>query len=86
MLHIILDDADRTLHVTWHVGQSMPIAYANVPLVREIQADNDELDRIRRQISNVPTCNQRVVRWFGDDARFIVANLDYSPPKLIYPT
>ncbi len=40
----------------------------------EVQADGDELEKIRRNFSNIPMSSARVVRWHGDIARFIVSN------------
>ena len=41
----------------------------------EVQADGDELELIRRDFSNIPMTTSRVVRWEGDIAAFIVANI-----------
>lgn len=42
----------------------------------EIQADGHELEHILTNIKGIRTApNKRVVRWFGDEARFILANL-----------
>jgi hypothetical protein len=40
-----------------------------------VQADGDELEEIKNKIENIPFTVGRVQRWFGDDAKFIVANL-----------
>jgi len=45
--------------------------------VVSVSADGDELEKIRREITGIPMSTKRVVTWFGDDARFIVANLNY---------
>ena len=66
----------------WHVGKPHPIRTENgcafsLCDVESVQADGDELAYIL-QNPNIP-CKQftvvtRVVTYFGDDARFIVAN------------
>lgn len=44
--------------------------------VLEIQADGDELEVIYDSFANLPRpTKQRVVRWFGETAAFIVHNL-----------
>jgi hypothetical protein len=42
----------------------------------EVQADGHELGKIGRQIAGIPTTGHRVVRWHGDFAKFIIANLE----------
>jgi hypothetical protein len=60
----------------WHVGQPNPINFHNVNKVVEVQADGDELLFIATQFRNIPMAlKPSVVRWFGDDAKFIAANL-----------
>ncbi len=44
----------------------------NIFLVMSVQADGDELEKCIRMTGKNP--EQRVARFFGDDARFIVAN------------
>ena len=41
-----------------------------------VQADGHELEKIRQQFQNIPMTNNRVVRWTGNHARFIIENLD----------
>ena len=40
-----------------------------------VQADGDELEKIRKNFTSLPMTNARVVRWHGDFAKFIVANI-----------
>ena len=40
--------------------------------VISVQADGDELEAIYDICSNIPTSKSRVVRWYGDDAKFIL--------------
>lgn len=63
----------NTYESTWHVGQKLN--YINPLDVRMVQADGDELEEIKNKIENIPFTVGRVQRWFGDDAKFIVANL-----------
>ena len=59
----------------------VPFAPARIPtLVNEeidyIQADCDELDYINNEFRNLPNpIHKRVVRWYGEMARFIYQNL-----------
>lgn len=43
--------------------------------VESVQADGHELEYIQNRFTNLPTVNNRVVRWYGDYAKFIVGNL-----------
>lgn len=60
---------------TWHVGEPLPLnddfIYDSVAM---IQVDGDELDAVAHLGVQVPT-GLRVVSWFGDQAKFIVAAL-----------
>ena len=42
--------------------------------VIEVQLDGHELQRAEELFSNLPQSRNRVVRWFGDHAKFIIAN------------
>lgn len=68
MLYIV--DKFRT-EWPWHVNSSVPVRAQDVI---EVQADGDELDYIRSRVTMNNDSNRRVIRWFGDDAKFIVAN------------
>lgn len=41
----------------------------------EVQADEHELEVLLAHFQNLPRCNNRVQRWHGEFARFIVNNL-----------
>jgi len=63
----------------WHIGEQNPFQHrhAEIERVIEVQADGDELAYIYNKFNNLPTMPlRRVVRWFGDHAKFIAANLD----------
>ncbi len=74
MLSIV---GDGDLCLVWHVGQKNPVEYLDVPKVTEVQADGHELEYIYENFTDLPhLSNGRVVRWFGDHARFIAGNID----------
>lgn len=52
---------------TWHIGCACP----DLICVYEVQADCDELEYIRRNFTNIPFHNGRVVKWTGEFATFI---------------
>jgi len=71
-------------HFSWHIGDgSLKEVVENSPGAGSItdvvmvQADGDELSAIVHQIQNIPRAraSARVTAWYGDDAKFIVANL-----------
>jgi hypothetical protein len=73
----------HTGYIDWHVGYSLPRIS---PLdIEFIQADGDELDYVVRLFTpirdgvsrpcTIPVPRQRVVRWYGDIARTIYANI-----------
>lgn len=43
--------------------------------IQSIQADEHELTHILDNVKHIPRTTQRVQKWFGDDAKFIVAYL-----------
>ena len=43
--------------------------------VAEVLADGTELEEVLLKIEGIPKCLKRVQTWYGDDARYIVANL-----------
>lgn len=63
---------------SWHIGEKIIMQYETISQVDEVQADCDELEYIKSNFTNLPMSNSRVVRWFGDHARFIVAHLPRS--------
>lgn len=72
MLYVVLKEGKG--EKPWHLGESVP---NNSPdMVREIQADGDELAYIKRNFTNIPYHNYRpVITWYGEMAQFIFANL-----------
>lgn len=49
----------------------------DVNFVVEVQADFTELDYIRAKFKNLPDCPEnQTMRWYGETARFIHANLE----------
>jgi hypothetical protein len=65
---------------TWHVGEyNIKLTSSDLSRVSCVQADGDELDYILRNFKNIPvSTNVTVVRWFGDVAKFIAANLPWK--------
>ena len=54
------------------------LKYSNIDLNSDyliVQADGHELEEILNKISNIKMSKNPVIRWFGDDAKFIIANL-----------
>ena len=75
MLFVAININGKKMEKSWHVGES-PISSEFIDYIEVIQADCDELEYIFKKFSNIPyVSNKRVVRWFGDHAKFIVGNL-----------
>jgi len=60
---------------TWHVGEPTNHLIFSAEKVIQVQASDDELATIRYHFPNLPITMGRVIKWFGDNAKFIVANL-----------
>lgn len=61
--------------VPFHVGQFMTHVVYDADSVLEVQADGDELAHILHTMDNLPySKTQSVQTWYGDHAKFIVAN------------
>jgi len=66
----------KTATATFHVNEDTTGLRQTAALVIGVQADCDELEFIRDHFNNLPIPNnKRVVSWYGDLAKFIVANL-----------
>jgi hypothetical protein len=76
MMFYACDKNGRTLY-HWHLGEEKPVnvSHVNIREVEEIQADGEELIEVLEKFSNIPRTTNRVQRWFGDLAKFIVSNL-----------
>ena len=79
MLYIVQKDGDVTTEHEWHIGEKNPLSLSGnsspyVAHVIEVQADGNELDHILTGWGNLAFRYGRVIRFFGDDAKFIVAN------------
>ena len=61
----------------WHVGMPFPLPFGtDIQGVVEVQADCDELNFVCEHFRDLPIrITRSTMRWFGDDAKFIVANL-----------
>lgn len=69
---------DYACQIEWHVGDSKPsFTVAEIAKVECVQADGDELAYLdSSKFVNLPmVLGIRVMRWFGNHAKFIVANL-----------
>ena len=77
MLCIMTRDARVVAEM--HVGQAVQFSLAEAFAVDVVQADGDELISLLGMFPNIhqPPAETRVVRWFGDEARFIAANLNH---------
>lgn len=71
------DDKDDCHASTWHVGGKPLDNTADPDKTIMVQADGHELEAICNQFTGLPKggVRQRVVKWYGDMAKFIVANL-----------
>ena len=71
------ESTGTTITHTWHTGCPVPPEYDGKAEVCKLQADGDELDFILYSFVNIPhpVNSQKVVKWHGDMARFIVDNL-----------
>jgi hypothetical protein len=71
MLYIVYKSGEEQ---SWHMPFDLTLKMS-ARAVEEVQADGDELEYIRNNFTNLPTATGRVARWFGETARFIIANL-----------
>jgi len=65
-----------SLTMTWHMSDSVPMLFAMArENITSISAKGEELEYIRNHFDNLPIPNHRdVVFWYGETAKFIVAN------------
>ena len=71
MLYVVLTNG---VERQWHVDQPISGLLDKMDLVKEIQADGDELEWVLNNITGIPRCDpgfKRVQAWYGDDAKFI---------------
>ena len=64
----------------WHVGSPAPVAAGEYTKggIESVTASGHELNKVLNEIKGIPLAEGRpVVTWFGDHAKFIVANLNY---------
>jgi hypothetical protein len=71
------DGIEKQLEATFYVGGGWVKSYAHFEImsIYSVQADGDELEKIKQQFSNLRMTTNRVVFWTGEDAQFIVDNL-----------
>ena len=80
MINVYLLDPRGTQCIPWDMnsGRSLvdTVYHENVIGVGELYADGEELDLIRELFRNLPLCHDaKELVWYGDHAKFIVANL-----------
>ena len=85
MLNIIMVRPDNCVIkvLDWKVGEKSPLDDSNVTIyfVEEVQASDRELMYIMEKTKNLPLIPNvafhplKFVSWFGDDAKFIAANV-----------
>lgn len=68
---LYIDTIAGNLPENVHVGQAIGTRASRINYV---QASGDELEYIRHRYRNIPMVTSKVVRWYGDDAKFICAN------------
>ena len=71
---------DNQTTITWHVGESSPIDDLGSTLdtnnIVSVRADGAELDYLEHYYPSLPfMVGNKVQRWYGDHAKFIVGNL-----------
>ncbi len=91
MLKVVLEDTDKGVYreIEWTMDTPMPIIGPAVLKVKQVEADGAELSYIRtafhglrdRSVPRDPLkyiypAMANVVRWYGEDAWFIVGNLN----------
>lgn len=77
MLYIVLNINGTYHERTWHTGEHLKMSDEHINAVMLVQADCDELLSIRGTFPKLYLHDGPVnsVKWFGDQAKFIVANL-----------
>jgi hypothetical protein len=58
----------------WSIGDDLPVNTQEFN-VTAIEADNNELEAIRKYFSNIPMSSMMSVRWTGEMAQFIIDNM-----------
>lgn len=67
-------------HVMLHINTIRPVNLENNRAIEFIQADGHELELIQNTFRingryTIPMTNKKIVKWHGDIARTIIANL-----------
>lgn len=60
--------------IIFYVGQEKIIKSISPHTIKEVQLDGHELDHVLITMPNLPRSSGRVVSYFGDHAKFIIAN------------
>lgn len=69
---MIFIEMNNGREVKFHCGET--IAMGTISLIANIQADCDELESILSTCKGIKRTNKTVQSWFGDDAKFVMAN------------
>ena len=67
----------------WHIGEKAPVPWDFMHDVVLVQADGDELEFVQKVLGVRPDAHVSVIRFFGDDAKFIAANVGPTPSSAI---
>ena len=79
MMYVTFDTGHLN-HGEWHVGEATNHIIIRANEVVAVQADGDELEFVLSNFGNLPRTlpvDRRVMRWYGDHAKFIAGNLPY---------
>jgi DNA-binding IclR family transcriptional regulator len=86
-LYIKKEGSMGSIGYSWNVGQPSPIIDTAISTITYIQADGDELELILNSFCTnphanhtsrhytIPVAKERVMKWYGDIARTIIANI-----------
>lgn len=72
MMYIEYTDRGIAGYHTWYLNEVLDV---EPDTVTSIQVDGNELNVILRHFTNIPMVDSPIVRWYGDDAKFIIGNL-----------
>ena len=76
MLTIFAVHNNQHIVKEWMIADSSPLNLHQFDSVKNIQVDGDELDYVYSRFPSLCMVrNAKSVKWFGDDAKFIVGNL-----------
>jgi hypothetical protein len=78
----VTSDSETIISGNFHCGENhddvRSVAYEADATGWFVEASGDELEAVRRYITGVRMVPGRVVQWTGDDALFIIMNIDLT--------